>query len=91
MSGKVGEVCQTPLGKVSVIKTKAFECCFSDGDEHFYNQALPLHQVRTAEDSGGNVGYWMEKAFRSMFMFLQRSNDIPTKYLEPRVTNCYRG
>ena len=64
---------------------------FSDGVEHFYNQALPLRQVRTAEDSGGNVGYWMEKAFRSMFMFLQRSNNIPTKYLEPRVTNCYRG
>ena len=33
VSGKVGEVCQTPLGKVSVIKTKAFERCFSDGDE----------------------------------------------------------
>ena len=33
VSGKVGEVCQTPLGKVSVIKTKHFDRCFNDGDE----------------------------------------------------------
>ena len=33
VNGKVGEVCQTPLGKVSVIKTKYFAECFSDDDE----------------------------------------------------------
>jgi len=33
VSGKVGEVCQTPLGKVSVIKTKNFEQCFTENDE----------------------------------------------------------
>jgi uncharacterized protein involved in exopolysaccharide biosynthesis len=33
VSGKVGEVCQTPLGKVSVIKTKNFEQCFTEDDE----------------------------------------------------------
>ena len=33
VSGKVGEVCQTPLGKVSVIKKKNFEQCFTENDE----------------------------------------------------------
>ena len=33
VSGKVGEVCQTPLGKVSVIKTKDFDKCFTEDDE----------------------------------------------------------
>jgi len=33
VSGKVGEVCQTPLGKVSVIKTKDFAKCFTEDDE----------------------------------------------------------
>ena len=33
VNGKVGEVCQTPLGKVSVIKTKHFAECFTDDDE----------------------------------------------------------
>lgn len=33
VNGKVGEVCQTPLGKVSVIKTKYFDRCFNDGNE----------------------------------------------------------
>jgi uncharacterized protein involved in exopolysaccharide biosynthesis len=33
VSGKVGEVCQTPIGKVSVIKTKHFDRCFSEDDE----------------------------------------------------------
>lgn len=33
VSGKVGEVCQTPLGKVSVIKTKDFGKCFTEDDE----------------------------------------------------------
>jgi uncharacterized protein involved in exopolysaccharide biosynthesis len=33
VSGKVGEVCQTPLGKVSVIKTKHFDSCFSEDSE----------------------------------------------------------
>lgn len=31
--GKVGEVCQTPLGKVSVIKTKDFDKSFTEDDE----------------------------------------------------------
>ena len=33
VSGKVGEVCQTPLGKVSVIKTKHFDNCFNEDSE----------------------------------------------------------
>ena len=33
VSGKVGEVCQTPLGKVSVIKTKHFGNCFNEDSE----------------------------------------------------------
>jgi len=33
VNGKVGEVCQTPLGKVSVIKTKYFDSCFSEDNE----------------------------------------------------------
>ena len=33
VNGKVGEVCQTPIGKVSVIKTKHFDRCFSEDDE----------------------------------------------------------
>jgi len=33
VSGKVGEVCQTPLGKISVIKTKDFDKCFTEDDE----------------------------------------------------------
>ena len=32
-SGKVGEVCQTPIGKVTVIKTKDFDKSFADQDE----------------------------------------------------------
>lgn len=31
--GKVGEVAQTPIGKVSVIKTKYFDQCFKENDE----------------------------------------------------------
>ena len=33
VDGKVGEVCQTPLGKVSVIKTNHFDKSFSDDNE----------------------------------------------------------
>lgn len=32
-TGKVGEVCQTPLGKVSVIKTKDFDKSFTEDNE----------------------------------------------------------
>jgi len=32
-SGKVGEVCQTPIGKISVIKTKDFDKSFAEDDE----------------------------------------------------------
>ena len=63
----------------------------SGGISHFYNQALPLRQVRTARDEGGSVGCWMEKAWRSMFMFLQRSSNVSTKYLEPKVAGAYQG
>lgn len=64
---------------------------FKDGVASFYNQELPLREVRTANDPDGNAGKWMEKAFKSMFMFLQRSSNVSTKYLEPNVTNCYQG
>ena len=33
VSGKVGEVCQTPLGKVTVIKTKDYDKSFIENDE----------------------------------------------------------
>ena len=32
-TGKIGEVCQTPIGKVTVIKTKDFDKSFADEDE----------------------------------------------------------
>lgn len=32
-TGKVGEVCQTPIGKISVIKTKDFDKSFAEDDE----------------------------------------------------------
>ena len=70
-------------------KTNAYS--LKDGISRFYNQALPLRQVCTARDETGDVGGWMERAFRSMFMFLQRSANVSTKYLEPRVTNSYQG
>ena len=63
----------------------------SDGISRFYNQALPIREVRTAEDKEGKVSCWIEKAFCSMFIFIQRSANVQTKYLEPRVTNCYQG
>ena len=70
-------------------KTNAYSLC--DGVARFYNQAVPLRQVRTAKDAKGDVGGWMEKAYRSMFMFLQRSSNVMTKFLEPRVTDSYLG
>ena len=70
-------------------KTNAY--ALSDGISRFWNQAVPLREVRTARDDQGDVGSWMEKAFRSMFMFLQRSANVMTKYLEPRVTGSYQG
>ena len=70
-------------------KTNAYE--FRDGVARYYNQAVPLRQVRTARDEGKGPGFWMETAFRTMFMFLQRSANVMTKYLEPRVTGAYQG
>ncbi|MBP0986121.1 MAG: hypothetical protein J6P39_03835, partial [Oscillospiraceae bacterium] len=67
----------------------AYALC--DGVSRFYDQALPFREVRTAEDKDGNVSCWIEKAFRSMFIFVQRSANVQTKYLEPRVTGCYQG
>ena len=70
-------------------KTNAY--ALSDGVSHFWNQAVPLRQVRTARDESYPIGWWMEKAYRDMFMFLQRSANVMTKYLEPRVTGSYQG
>ena len=64
-------------------KTNAFAFC--EGISRFYNQNIPLRQVRTAKDEKEGPGFWMDKAFRSMFMFLQRTANVMTKYLEPRV------
>ena len=64
---------------------------YEDGVECFWNQNLPLRQVRTACGGDKSVGYWMEKAYRDMFMFLQRSSNVSTKYLEPTLANCYQG
>ena len=63
----------------------------SEGISRFYNQAVPLRQVRTARDEGQGVGWWMEKAWRSMLMFLQRSANVSTKYLETKVTGALQG
>jgi pimeloyl-ACP methyl ester carboxylesterase len=70
-------------------RTNAYSC--EDGVSRFYNQAVPLRQVYAAKDCGKGPGFWMEKAFRSVFMFLQRSANVMTKYLEPRVTGAYQG
>ena len=40
VSGRVGEVTQTPIGKVSVIKTKYFDQCFAEDDE----MTIRIHQ-----------------------------------------------
>lgn len=40
VSGRVGEVTQTPIGKVSVIKTKYFDHCFAEDDE----MTIRIHQ-----------------------------------------------
>ena len=70
-------------------KTNAY--ALEDGVSRFYNQAVPLRQVRAARDDAHSAGWWMEKAFREMFIFLQRSANVMTKYLEPRVTGAYQG
>lgn len=57
----------------------------------FYCQNLPLREVRSAVDPDGDPGSWMVRAYREMFMFLQRSANVSTKYLEPAVTNPYQG
>ena len=70
-------------------KTNAYE--LRDGVSRFYNQAVPLRPVYAAKDEEGHVGKWMEKAFRGVFVYLQRSANVMTKYLEPRVTNRFQG
>ena len=70
-------------------KTNAYS--FGEGVARYYNQAVPLRQVLTAKDETGDIGGWMDKAFRSTFLFLQRSANVMTKYLEPRVTGAYQG
>jgi pimeloyl-ACP methyl ester carboxylesterase len=64
---------------------------FSDGVAEFYNSQVPFRKVCVASDTEGDVGKWMAKAFRDMFMYLQRSDNVSTKYLEPTVTNPYQG
>ena len=56
---------------------------FSDGVAEFYNSQVPFRKVCVASDTEGDVGKWMAKAFRDMFMYLQRSDNVSTKYLEP--------
>lgn len=63
----------------------------AEGVARFYDQALPQRQVRVARDEAGAPGPWMERAFREMFMFLQRSANVMTKHPEPRVTNAWQG
>ena len=70
-------------------KTNAYS--FKDGVATFYNQYIPLNKLCVATDEGENVGCWMEKAFKDMLMFYQRSSNVTTKYLEPNVTNAYQG
>jgi pimeloyl-ACP methyl ester carboxylesterase len=69
--------------------TDAYSCC--GGVEEFYNSQVPLRRVCRAYDSSGDIGGWMAKAFREVFMFLQRSANVSTKYLEPAVTGPYQG
>lgn len=64
---------------------------FEDGVAAFYNQQLPLRKVCAAKDADGDAGCWMQKAYRTMFRFLQRSANVSTKYLEPAVTGSYQG
>jgi pimeloyl-ACP methyl ester carboxylesterase len=64
---------------------------FSDGVAEFCNSRVPLRKVCVAADAEGNVGKWIAKAFRDMFMYLQRSDHVSPKYLEPTVTNPYQG
>ncbi|MCR4771091.1 MAG: prolyl oligopeptidase family serine peptidase [Oscillospiraceae bacterium] len=57
----------------------------------FYDRNIPLRKVCTARDETGDVGGWMEKAFKTTFMFLQRASNVSSKYLEPAVANKYTG
>ncbi len=61
------------------------------GVASFYDQAIPFREVRTAKDTEGKPGYWMERAFREMFIFLQRSSNLPARHPEPAVANAYQG
>ena len=69
--------------------TDAYFC--SGGVAEFYNSSVPLRKVCVATDTEGDIGKWMAKAFRDVFMYLQRSANVSTKYLEPAVTNPYQG
>ncbi|NLV51419.1 MAG: prolyl oligopeptidase family serine peptidase [Clostridiales bacterium] len=64
---------------------------FDGGVAEFYNSGVPLRKVCAATDYEGNAGKWMVKAFREVFMYLQRSANVSTKYLEPAVTGPYQG
>lgn len=62
-----------------------------NGVESFRNSAFPLLEVRAAHDPDGDPGPWMVRACREMFLFLQRTNNLPTEHPEPKVTNPYQG
>jgi len=64
---------------------------FKDGVATFYNQEQPLRAVRTAEDKDGCPCTWMARAYNEMFRFLQRTDNLRTKFLEPAVTNPFQG
>ncbi len=63
----------------------------NDGAAKFYNQNLPLRQVRVAKDGDENPGKWMLRAYKEMFMFLQRTANVMTQYPEPAVANPFKG
>jgi pimeloyl-ACP methyl ester carboxylesterase len=64
---------------------------FCGGISEFTNSSVPLRKVCAVSGAEGDAGMWMAKAFRDMFMYLQRTSNVITKYLEPAVTNPYQG
>jgi len=64
---------------------------YENGVASYYNQSLPLRSVRTAIDTENAPGLWMKRAYLEMFMFLQRTSNLPAGYTEPKITNPYRG
>lgn len=63
---------------------------FSGGVAEFYNSRIPFRKVCVASDSEGDMGKWMEKAFREVFMYVQRTANVSNEYLEHAVTSPYQ-